>query len=129
MACSPSLLFPLFFFFSSCLFRAAPAAYGGSQARDQIQAAAASLPQPQQRRILNPLSEARDRTAISWILVGFLTTEPPWELLSSCRSAPHPTLPQFAFSLGSACKLKDRFAWWRSSRYKAELVSWCLGAN
>ena len=32
----------------------------------------------QQRRILNPLSEARDRTCI---LVGFVTTEPQWELL------------------------------------------------
>ena len=32
----------------------------------------------QQHRILNPLSEARDRTCI---LVGFVTTEPQWELL------------------------------------------------
>jgi len=29
-----------------------------------------------QRRILNPLSEARDGTASLWILVGFVTTEP-----------------------------------------------------
>ena len=27
---------------------------------------------------INPLSEARDQT--SWILVGFITTEPQWEL-------------------------------------------------
>ena len=33
-----------------------------------------------QRRILNPLSEARDGTASLWILVGFVTTEPWWEL-------------------------------------------------
>ena len=62
------------------LFRAAPAAYGGSQARDPIRAAAAGLhhshsharSQPHlwptcslwQCRILNPLSEARDRTFI-----------------------------------------------------------------
>ena len=50
----------LFFF-----FRAAPAAYEGFQARGQIRAAAASLHHSsQQRRILNPLIEARDRTCI-----------------------------------------------------------------
>ena len=31
--------------------------------------------------ILNPLSRARDGTCILWILVGFITTEPQWELL------------------------------------------------
>ena len=36
-------------------------AYGGSQARGLIGAAAAGL-QPQQRQILDPLSEARDQT-------------------------------------------------------------------
>ena len=61
-----------------CLFRATPAAYGGSQARSRIRATAAGLhhspatpdpshvcnlrPSAQQRRILNPLSEARDGT-------------------------------------------------------------------
>ena len=30
----------------------------------------------QQCRVLNPLSKVRDQTASSWILVGFLTTEP-----------------------------------------------------
>ena len=62
-----------------CLFafaRAAPAAYGGSQVRGLIGAVATSLclshsnrgselcprPTPQQCRILNPLSEARDQT-------------------------------------------------------------------
>ena len=52
------------------LFRAAPAAYGHSQARDLIRAAAASLPHSHicnlhhsswQRWILNPLIEVRDR--------------------------------------------------------------------
>ena len=33
-------------------------------------------PQPQQRRILNLLSEARNQTASSWILVRFITAEP-----------------------------------------------------
>ena len=60
------------------LFRAAPMAYESSWARGQIQATATGLhhshskarsksclrPTPQQRRILNPLSEARDRTHI-----------------------------------------------------------------
>ena len=35
-----------------------------------------------QCQILNPLSEARDRTTFSWILVRFVTTEPSWELLA-----------------------------------------------
>ena len=39
----PDNLFILFFVF--CLFRAAPMAYGGSQARGQIRAVATSLPQ------------------------------------------------------------------------------------
>ena len=49
-----------------CLFfRAAPAAYGSYQARGQIRATAASLHHSsQQGQILNPLSEARDRTLI-----------------------------------------------------------------
>ena len=67
------------FFFVFCLFKAAPAAYGVSQARGPIGATAAGLchshsnagsephllPTQQllwQCRILNPLSEARDQT-------------------------------------------------------------------
>ena len=47
------------------IFRAAPAAYGGSQAKGHIGATAASLHlSSQQHRILNPLSEARDQTCI-----------------------------------------------------------------
>ena len=78
----------LFFFFFFCLFafsRAAPMAYGGSQARGLIGAVATSLHQShrntgsvcnlhhssQQRQILNPLSKARDQTrnlmVPSWI--------------------------------------------------------------
>ena len=34
----------------------------------------------QQRQILNPLSQARDRSATSWFLVGFISTEPRQEL-------------------------------------------------
>ena len=78
-----SLLILLFFFFLvflSFFLRATPAAYGDSQARGPIGAVATGLhhshsntgpepclqptPQPQQHRILNPLSEARDRTQV-----------------------------------------------------------------
>ena len=34
-------------------------------------------------RILNALSKAGDKPASSWMLVGFVTAEPQWELLSS----------------------------------------------
>ena len=57
-----------------CLFRAAPAAYGGFRARGQIGAAAAGLypshsntgskPHLRQRRIPNPVREARDQILI-----------------------------------------------------------------
>ena len=74
-----SLFFILFFGLFSISW-ATPGAYGGSQARGRIRAVATSLCQShsnagwdlshicdlhhssQQRRILNPLSEARDRT-------------------------------------------------------------------
>ena len=59
---------------ASCLFRAVPAAYGSSQARGQINATATSTwnlndicylhRSSQQRWILNPLSEARDKTRV-----------------------------------------------------------------
>ena len=49
----------LFFVF----FRATPAAYGGSQARGSNRSCSRwPTPQPQRHGILNPLSEARDRT-------------------------------------------------------------------
>ena len=84
--CLFTCLFPgfkVFFFFSP---RATPASYGGSQAWGPVGAVAAGLCQSHstagskpvcdlhhsswQRRILNPLSEARDGT--SWFLVGFI---------------------------------------------------------
>ena len=81
-----TLKFDLLFFFPH--FRAESAAYGSSQARDWIRAAAAGLHHStmmqdlshicdlhhnsQQCQILNPLSKARDQTCIlkdtSWIL-------------------------------------------------------------
>ena len=51
--------------FFPLLFRAVPVAYGSSQARGRIGAAAAGLHHSSlQCRILNPLSAARDRTHI-----------------------------------------------------------------
>ena len=54
------------YLFIFCLFaisRAAPAAYGGSQARGLIGAVAAGLHHSsQQRLILNPLNKGRDQT-------------------------------------------------------------------
>ena len=55
----------IFFFWSFCLFRAAPTAYGGPQTRGLIGATAAGLyPSSWQRQIRNPLSKARDRTRV-----------------------------------------------------------------
>ena len=68
------------FFFFSFLFRAAPAAYGGSQARGPIGAAAATYTTVHG----NAGSFSHGvRPGISfWILAGFVTAEPQWELLS-----------------------------------------------
>ena len=79
-----------------CLFRAAPTAYGGSQARDPIGATAAGL-QPQQRQSpavsvtsttahsnsgsLTHWSRPGIEPAASWFLVGFVSTAPRWVLL------------------------------------------------
>ena len=55
----------------------APTAYGSSQARVQIGAVAAGLHHSHgNAQILNPLSEARIEPLSSWILAGFVTTEP-----------------------------------------------------
>ena len=75
-ACYCFLFFlSFFFFFLVFFFRATPTAYRNSQARDRITAAAASL-----HHILNPL-RPRIEPESSWILVGFITTEPQRELL------------------------------------------------
>ena len=70
------ILFYLILTYLFCLFRATPMASGGSQARGRIRAAASSLRQshsnagsephhsPQQHKILNPLSKARNWTCI-----------------------------------------------------------------
>ena len=88
------LLTNFFFFFVFCLFRAALASYGGSQARGLIRAVAACLqPQPQQRwiqaafeiytttqtntRSLTPWVRLGIEPMSSWILVGFIN---PWAM-------------------------------------------------
>ena len=93
--------------FLVCLLRATPVSYGGSQARGQIRATAASLchsrqpvPQPQQHgiqaasvtyviaygstRSLTHRARPGIKPTSSWILVRFVTTEPQWEL-PSCQ--------------------------------------------
>ena len=74
------------------LFIAAPVAYGSSQARGRIRAAAASLRHSQaildpslicdqhhslqQCQILNPLSKGGVEPVSSWMLIRFISTEP-----------------------------------------------------
>ena len=71
----------LFYFFVFCIFRAIPVAYGGSQARGQIGAAAAGL--PQLTAMLGSLTHWT-RPGIehesSWMLVRFVSAGPQWEL-------------------------------------------------
>ena len=72
--------FFFFFFFFFLLFRAAPEAYGGFQARGPMGATwdpsqVCDLDRrSRQRQILNLLREARDRT--SRFLVGFVSAVP-----------------------------------------------------
>ena len=76
---------------SFLLFRAEPTTYGSSQARGRTGATAAPLHhshnvgseltlwptlQLTECWILDPLIEARDRTASSWILIRFVSPEP-----------------------------------------------------
>ena len=89
-------LFVCFLFCFVFLFRAAPAAYGGSQARGPIGATAAGLrhshstsgseprlqptPQLTAMPILDPLSEARDQTH-NLVVTG--SAAPQWEFLET----------------------------------------------
>ena len=94
-----SFLFFFFFFLSFCLFRATPAAYGGSLAGGLIGATAAGLhhshsntrsklhlrPTPQLKATLHPQTHwARPgiKPETSWLLVRFISTAPRWELVS-----------------------------------------------
>ena len=76
---NPNILFFLFFFF--LLFRATPAAYGCSQARGLIRAAAAGLHHSHSNvGSFYPLSEARDRTPIL-MEIRFVSAELQQELV------------------------------------------------
>ena len=88
----PIYLFIIYCLFFCLFFRAIALVYGSSQARGQIRA----MPQPQQCRIramsvtytmvhgnARPLIHwvrSGIKPASSWVLVGFITTEPQWEL-------------------------------------------------
>ena len=70
--------FSLTFFF---LFRETPVAYGGSQAKGPIRAAAAGLhPSHSNAGSLTHWVRPGIKPASSWILVGFLTAGPQREL-------------------------------------------------
>ena len=80
----PFFLFLFLFFF--CLFRAAPMAYEGSQARGRIKAIAASHSHSHSHSNAGSLTHwARPgiKPATSWFLVGFISTAPWRELLIS----------------------------------------------
>ena len=95
--CNSVILFFFFFFF--CLFRATPMTYGRSQAKGGIRDVAAALHHSHSNVVSelhlqyitvrgnagSLIQRARPgiERASSWILLGFITAEPPWELLSS----------------------------------------------
>ena len=98
-----SLFFHLatcFFFFSFSLFRAAPAAYGGSQARGRIRATATGLHHShmshicdlqhssRKHRVFNPLSEAGIEPASSQMLARSISAEPRQELQQCVFKSP-----------------------------------------
>ena len=64
------------------------------QQQRQIRAASATYTAAQQQRlILNLLRKAKDRTHVhmsTWILVGFISTEPRWELPGQLFKKLHP---------------------------------------
>ena len=85
---------PFIFIFIFWLFKATPAAYGGSQARDQTRAYATATATPdlscicnlhhssQQCQILTLWARPGIEPATSWFLVGFISAAPWWELQS-----------------------------------------------
>ena len=70
-----------FFFF--LLFRAAALAYGGSQARGQNRTVTADLNHSHSnaRSLSTCWVRSEIKPPTSWLLVGFLSTAPQWELL------------------------------------------------
>ena len=97
-----------FVLFCFCIFRAAPVAYGDSQARGLIQAVAARLRHSHSNAGSKPYTTAHSDAGslthrpgmepeTSWFLVGFVSTAPSWELrylfLTECSQPQHPTSP------------------------------------
>ena len=73
-----------FFFFFFLLFRAAPKAYGSSQARCQIGATAGGYTTVHcNAGSLTHWARSGIKCVSSWIPVGSITTEPKWELQQS----------------------------------------------
>ena len=69
----------LFMFFFS-FFRAAPVAYGASQARGPIRATAARLHHSlNNTRSQPPLPHTHSEPTTSWFLIGFVSVAPRWE--------------------------------------------------
>ena len=77
----------IFFFGLFCPFRATPMAYGSSQARGWIGVVATGLHQSQSNRSLTHWARPRIKLATSRFLVGFVYTEPLWELLNGFLKA------------------------------------------
>ena len=94
--CFSFFFFKIFIYFK-IYFRVTPAAYGSSQARGGIRAAAAGLnhnysntrsephlrPTPQHTAMPDPLTylvKPGIEPKSSWIIAGFITAEPRWEL-------------------------------------------------
>ena len=70
-----------FIIFVFCLFRAAPATYGSSQARGLIRALAAGLQHSHYNAgSLTHWGRPGIEPATSWFLVGFISAAPWWEL-------------------------------------------------
>ena len=97
------------FFFVFLLFRAIPAAYGVSQARGRIGATAACLRQSHSntRSLTHWASPGIERT-ISWLLVGFVSAAPQWELQKRSYKTTITSLCSDLFChSGCSCKLFD----------------------
>ena len=76
-----------FNFFYFCLFRATPLAYGSSQARGQIRAAAAGLHHSHSNTAsLTHWLRPGIKSTSSWIPVGFFPAKPRRELLTAILS-------------------------------------------
>ena len=109
-------LLVFYLIFTFCLFRAAPAAYGGSQAGVESELQSQAYPRAtatsdpscvcdlhhssRQRQILNSLSEVSDQTCILWIALSHDGNSTSW-CFKDCTSLGQPCM-----SKGYLCRLK-----------------------